>query len=97
MRPQEDLCTAFETRLIDYEPLAYYRPYVLPPGIPKERADTLRKAFQETLKDPEFLTDARKAKLDIKPITGEDMENKVNKLFKLNPSLVAKLKGRPRG
>jgi len=77
--------------------LAYYRPYVLPPGIPKERADTLRKAFQETLKDPEFLTDARKAKLDIEPITGEEMENKVNKLFKLNPSLVAKLKGRPRG
>jgi len=72
--------------------LAYYRPYVLPSGIPKERAATLRKAFQETLKDPEFLTDARKAKLDIEPITDKEMENKVNKLFKLNPSLVAKLR-----
>lgn len=74
------------------EPSDYYRPYVLPPGTPKERVDTLRKAFQETLKDPEFLADARKAKLDIEPITGEEMENKVNKLFKLNPSLVAKLR-----
>lgn len=74
------------------EPSDYYRPYVLPPGTPKERVDTLRKAFQETLRDPEFLADARKAKLDIEPITGEEMENKVNKLFKLNPSLVAKLR-----
>lgn len=74
------------------EPSDYYRPYVLPPGTPKERVDTLRKAFQETLKDPEFLADARKAKLDIEPITGEEMENKVSKLFKLNPSLVARLR-----
>jgi tripartite-type tricarboxylate transporter receptor subunit TctC len=74
------------------EPSDYYRPYVLPPGTPKERVDTLRKAFQDTLKDPEFLADARKAKLDIEPISGEEMENKVNKLFKLSPTMVAKLK-----
>ncbi|HEY7717017.1 MAG TPA: tripartite tricarboxylate transporter substrate-binding protein [Candidatus Binatia bacterium] len=74
------------------EPSDYYRPYVLPPGTPKERVDTLRKAFQDTLKDPEFLADARKAKLDIEPITGEEMENKVNKLFKLSPTVVVKLR-----
>lgn len=74
------------------EPSAYYRPYVLPPGTPKDRVDTLRKAFQDTLKDPAFLADARKAKLDIEPISGEEMENKVQKLFKLNPKMVAKLK-----
>jgi hypothetical protein len=44
------------------------------------------------LKDPEFLADARKAKLDIEPITGEEMENKVNKLFKLSPTVVVKLR-----
>lgn len=74
------------------EPSAYYRPYVLPPGTPKDRVDTLRKAFQDTLKDPAFLADARKAKLDIEPISGEEMEDKVQKLFKLNPKMVAKLK-----
>jgi len=74
------------------EPSDYYRPYVLPPGTPKERVATLRKAFQDTLKDPEFLADAEKAKLDIEPITGEEMEKMVGKLFKLSPATVTKLK-----
>ena len=74
------------------EPSDYYRPYVLPPGTPKERLVTLRRAFQDTLKDPEFLADAEKAKLDIEPITGEEMEKMVGKLFKLNPATVTKLK-----
>jgi len=74
------------------EPSDYYRPYVLPPGTPKDRVDPLRRAFLETLKDPEFLADAQKVKLDIEPITGEEMENKVSKLFKLTPSIVARLK-----
>jgi tripartite-type tricarboxylate transporter receptor subunit TctC len=74
------------------EPSDYYRPYVLPPGTPNDRVETLRKAFQETLKDPEFLADARKAKLDIEPITGDEMEKMVSKLFKLSPPIVAKLK-----
>ncbi|HUF41584.1 MAG TPA: tripartite tricarboxylate transporter substrate-binding protein, partial [Verrucomicrobiae bacterium] len=40
------------------EPSEYYRPYVLPPGTPNDRVEILRKAFQATLKDPEFLADA---------------------------------------
>jgi hypothetical protein len=39
------------------------------------------KAFIETVKDPEFLADAHKAKLNIEPCTGEELESKVNKLF----------------
>ncbi|HXK28815.1 MAG TPA: tripartite tricarboxylate transporter substrate-binding protein [Candidatus Binatia bacterium] len=74
------------------EPSDYYRPYVLPPGTPKERVATLRRALQDTLKDPEFLAHAEKAKLDIEPITGEEMEKMVGKLFKLSPALVTKLK-----
>jgi hypothetical protein len=74
------------------EPSDYYRPYVLPPGTPKDRVATLRKAFQDTLKDPEFLTDAEKAKLDVEPITGEEMEKLVAKLFRLSPAIVTKLK-----
>jgi tripartite-type tricarboxylate transporter receptor subunit TctC len=68
------------------------RPYVLAPGTPKDRVQTLRKAFVATLKDPEFLADAKKSKLDIDPITGEELEKTVHGLFKLNPSVVAKLK-----
>jgi len=74
------------------EPSDYYRPYALPPGTPKERVELLRKAFQQTLKDPELLADARKAKLDIEPITGEELEKMIGKLFKLNRSIVGRLK-----
>ena len=73
------------------EPSDYYRPYALPPGTPKERVELLRKAFQQTLKDPELLADARKAKLDIEPITGEELEKMIGKLFKLDRSIVGRL------
>ncbi|MEA2657848.1 MAG: hypothetical protein QOF64_433 [Candidatus Binatota bacterium] len=74
------------------DPAEYYRPYVLPPGTPKARAEILRRAFAATLKDPDFLADAKKANLDIEPVTGEEMERLVAGVFKLDPTLVAKLK-----
>jgi tripartite-type tricarboxylate transporter receptor subunit TctC len=75
------------------DPSQYYRPYVLPPGTPKERVQILRKAFMDTMTDEEFLADARKSKLDVEPVGAEELERTVAGLFKLNPALVAKLKG----
>lgn len=74
------------------EPSEYYRPYLLPPGTPKERVRILRKAFEETLKDSDLLGDAKKARLEIDPVSGEEMEKLVAALFKLDAGLVAKLK-----
>lgn len=74
------------------DPSQYYRPYVLPPGTPKERVQILRKAFMDTMTDEEFLADARKSKLDVEPVGAEELERTVAGLFKLNPALVAKLK-----
>jgi tripartite-type tricarboxylate transporter receptor subunit TctC len=74
------------------EPSEYYRPYVLPPGTPNDRVEILRKAFHATLKDPEFLADAKKARLDIEPVSGAEMEKKVARLFQLSPATVTKLK-----
>ncbi len=68
------------------------RPYALPPGTPKERVQLFRKAFVDTMKDPEFLADARKSKLDIDAVTGEELERTVHGLFKLDPKVVAQLK-----
>jgi tripartite-type tricarboxylate transporter receptor subunit TctC len=68
------------------------RVYALPPGTPKPLVQTLRKAFTATLKDPEFLADAKKARLDIDPIDGESIANEVKGLFNLDRSLVEKLK-----
>jgi len=74
------------------DPADFYRPYVAPPRTPKQRVEILRQAFAGTMKDPEFLADAKKANLDIEPITGPEMERLVAGIFKLNPTIAAKLK-----
>jgi hypothetical protein len=71
---------------------AFARPFVLPPGTPKERVQVLRRAFQETLKDPAFLAEAQKAKLTLDPVGGDELEKMVGELFTLDPTLLAKLK-----
>jgi tripartite-type tricarboxylate transporter receptor subunit TctC len=68
------------------------RPFFLPPGTPKERVGLLRKAFAETMKDPELLAEARNAKLDINPDDGEGLERNVKAIFGLEPALASKLK-----
>jgi tripartite-type tricarboxylate transporter receptor subunit TctC len=71
---------------------SFARPFVLPPGTPKDRVQVLRRAFQDTLKDSAFLAEAEKAKLTIGPVTGEELERMVAELFTLDAGLVAKLK-----
>jgi len=68
------------------------RTYTLPPGTPKARVQLLRNAFEATLKDPEFLADAKKSKLNVDPITPEEIEKDIAGLFKLDPALLKKLK-----
>lgn len=68
------------------------RPYVLPPGTPKDRVQILRKGFMETMKDPEFLAEAQKARLDINPLDGAELEENVREVFNLDPDLVPKAK-----
>jgi tripartite-type tricarboxylate transporter receptor subunit TctC len=68
------------------------RTYTLPPGTPKDRVQLLRKAFDATLKDPEFLADAKKSKLNVDPVSVEDVEKDIAGLFKLDQTLVGKLK-----
>jgi tripartite-type tricarboxylate transporter receptor subunit TctC len=68
------------------------RPFVLPPRTPKDRVQILRKAFMETMIDPEFLAETKKANLDINPTDGVTLEQNVSEILKLEPSLIAKLK-----
>ena len=68
------------------------RPYVLPPNTPKDRVQIIRKAFMDTMKDPEFLAEAKKANLDINPDDGATLEQNVKEILKLEPALIAKLK-----
>jgi tripartite-type tricarboxylate transporter receptor subunit TctC len=66
------------------------RPYLAPPGVPKDRAEALRKAFADTMKDPEFLADAEKAQLEITPVAGEEVEKLVKDLYQTPKALADK-------
>jgi tripartite-type tricarboxylate transporter receptor subunit TctC len=59
--------------LLEFAELPFFMalPFVAPAGLPPDRAAALRAAFTAMCKDPAFLDDARKAKLDISPIDGE--------------------------
>src|SRR5262249_36074691 len=59
------------------------RPYVLPPNTPKDRVQIIRKAFMDTMKDPEFLAEAKKANLDINADDGAALEQNVKEILKM--------------
>jgi len=66
------------------------RPYLAPPGVPKDRAEALRTAFTDTMKDPDFLADAEKSQLEITPVTGAEVEKLVKELYQTPKALAAK-------
>jgi tripartite-type tricarboxylate transporter receptor subunit TctC len=70
----------------------FERTFLLPPGVPKDRVAILKQAFTKTMQDPEFLADTQKAKLGIAPVSGEELERRVNGFFKLPEDLKTKLK-----
>jgi tripartite-type tricarboxylate transporter receptor subunit TctC len=70
----------------------FSRPFVLGPGVPKDRADTLRAAFNKAMQDKEFIAECAKANLSVDPATGEEIESAVLNSFKTSPAIATKLK-----
>jgi tripartite-type tricarboxylate transporter receptor subunit TctC len=66
------------------------RPYLAPPGVPKDRADALRNAFMATMKDPEFAAEADKAQIEIVPVPGDDIQKLVTELYQTPPAIAQK-------
>jgi tripartite-type tricarboxylate transporter receptor subunit TctC len=66
------------------------RPYLAPPGVPADRVEALRKAFMDTMSDPDFLADAEKAKLEITPVDGADLQNLVTEIYHTPPEIAKK-------
>ncbi|MGH6767444.1 MAG: Bug family tripartite tricarboxylate transporter substrate binding protein [Xanthobacteraceae bacterium] len=68
------------------------RPIVTTPGVPPERVEALRRAFQATLVDPAFLQDAEKLKLEIDWKSGQELERLVNDLLATPPAVLARVR-----
>ena len=75
-----------------HQPPVFARPFMLAPGTPKERVQMLRRAFEATMKDKEFLADTEKARMTTMPVTGEELEKVVHGIFNLDSAIVEKLK-----
>jgi tripartite-type tricarboxylate transporter receptor subunit TctC len=69
------------------------RPYIMSRDAPKDRVDVLRAAFSATVKDPEFLADAKKQTLVvIQPMNGEQAQKAVAEIYDAPPKVVAAAK-----
>ena len=63
-------------------------PIVAPPDVPADRVAILRKAFDATMKDPDFLADARKLNIDVEPVAGEVMQALVARVSTFDRAVV---------
>lgn len=68
------------------------RPFVATPGIPAERAKALQTAFSATFKDPRFVADARKSRLDVDPLSGPEMEAFLRQIAATPKPVIARVK-----
>jgi tripartite-type tricarboxylate transporter receptor subunit TctC len=57
------------------------RPFIAPPDMPAERVKMLRDAFNDTIKDPQFLAEAARQKLDVAPEDGEHLSALIQKIY----------------
>lgn len=64
----------------------------MPPGVPADRVALLRKAFDGMMKDPELRSDAEKAKLDLESVSGEQLEQSIQAMFKVDAAAIANAK-----
>jgi tripartite-type tricarboxylate transporter receptor subunit TctC len=68
------------------------RPFMAPPGVPDAVVDTLRTAFEETMRDPDFRADAEKRQLDLDFTSGAEIQSIIEKIYKTPPAVVERVK-----
>jgi tripartite-type tricarboxylate transporter receptor subunit TctC len=68
------------------------RPFVAPPDVPAPRVAALRKAFTDTMNDPQFRDEAGRAKLEITPVDGDTIQKEVVDIYKTSPEVIAAAK-----
>lgn len=67
------------------------RPFVAPPGLKPEVEKMLRDAFAATMKDPAFIADAKKSKLDVEPVSGDNLERLIKNIYATPKPMIAKI------
>jgi tripartite-type tricarboxylate transporter receptor subunit TctC len=68
------------------------RPFVLPPGMPRDRVAALRVAFDATMQDQDFLADAQAQNAHIDPVGGEEINALLDRVYSAPPDVVARIR-----
>jgi len=72
--------------------LEYGRPFFMPPNVPPERVTAVRRAFDATMKDPAYLAEAEKLKIDVEPLSGEEVAGLVEQVSRTHPDTLARVR-----
>jgi tripartite-type tricarboxylate transporter receptor subunit TctC len=71
-----------------FSQLIFGRPFILPPGLPAERVDALRRAFMAALRDKDTVAEARNMQLDLDPLSGAEVQAAVAKAYEMPTRIV---------
>jgi tripartite-type tricarboxylate transporter receptor subunit TctC len=71
---------------------AFGKLYVAPPGVPPDRLAILRNAFDATMKDKAFLAEADKLRVDIEPMSADEVAQLIRELINAPPDILDKAK-----
>jgi len=72
--------------------LEFGRPFLLPPNVPADRVNAIRRAFDATMKDPEYLAEASKLKIEVDPLSGEQVAEVVARIYRTPADTVNRVK-----
>jgi tripartite-type tricarboxylate transporter receptor subunit TctC len=72
--------------------LEFGRPFFMPPNVPQERVAAVRRAFDATMADKEFRAEAEKLKVDVDPLTGEQVTDLIAQLYRTPADVVARVR-----
>lgn len=75
----------------------FARPFVAPPGTPRAQVNALRVAFERTMRDVDFRSDAHKNQLNITPTTGEALQRLIKKIFSTPAEIVTRAREARKG
>jgi tripartite-type tricarboxylate transporter receptor subunit TctC len=74
-------------------PLAIGRPFLMPPHVPPERLEAMRKAMWETFTDPEFVAEGEKAQLGTNaPRSGAQIQQVIERSYQTPPQVIGRLR-----
>jgi tripartite-type tricarboxylate transporter receptor subunit TctC len=65
---------------------------VAPPGLPEDRKQALRRAFDATMTDPEYLAEATARSLEVNPVSGADLDKLLDDLYATPPEIIAEIR-----